>query len=1284
MIKKLHFAFSLVLLLGSINIWAQGTLTNPVFSENFGTLANTTAITTSNTVFSYVRVGTSSSGTNPNEIIAKNPGSFTGSSCLIGAKGTSVSTVDKTGLTSFSSGTYVFRFKTPSTLTSAIMFSGVGTGSSFGSASGFTGAQLSSAFQVNGTNLQIRAASAWTTVQTVATSTSYTVCVVFNNTAGSLSYGSSMTLPSNKCHVWVNGTYINEYSAATSNLAASAFRIYTTTCEFEVDDIAVYSSLPANAQSISVTGSFTPFSTLVGTPSASQSVAVSGTNLTSNIEVAALSGYEYSTTDAAPWTSTLSLASSFNGNVYVRLTGASVGAFSGNVSFTSTGATQVNKAVSGNVNPLTPVINVTGSFSAFSTTIGTSSASQSVVVSGSNLTSGIDVSAVTGFEYSTTDAAPWTSTLSLASGFSGNVYVRLTGASIGSPSGTISFTSTGATQVDKSVSGTVTAPPPVITVTGSFTSFSATMGTPSVSQSVTVSSSNLTAGISVTAVPGYEYSITDAAPWTSSLSLSSSFSGSVYVRLTAASGGSYSGTISFTSTGAPQVDKTVSGTVNCASAAFPFIDNFDYTIASKLTDNCWAAHSGAGSNPIAVAANSISYPDYLSSGIGNEVAIGAAGGEDVNRTFTAQTSGSVYASFLVNVTSSKAAGDYFFHLGETPVSSIFDGRIFIKKDASTTNFAFGLNKAATAGTLAYTGFNYVPGTTYLVVLKYTFNTGSTTDDAVSLYVNPVLNAVEPSPLLTVTDAASADLTKVDFVALRQGNSSNSPALKFDGLRVSTVWTDIVGEIPPASTTWNGSINNNWHLAGNWSDGIPGAITDVTIPAGLSNYPTLSSAGTCHDITLGSSAAGTASILDNSHLTVTGTATVEHYITTNKYHGFSTSVTGATAEIFHLLGQTGLDVYLYSHNEADNGGPSAGYTEITSGSTPLVPMAGYSVYADGVHATPPKTAWTFVEQGNLNTGSFGSANNLTTTVGSFSGFNYVGNPYPSAIDWDATSGWSKTNVNNAIYIEENTGWATYIGGVGTGSPAGTRYIAPGQGFFVQASAALGTLTMNNNIRVHNAVPYLKDAVSDMLRLQVSGNGYIDDAVVRFLPDATPEFDGNYDAHKLFGETAEVAQIYTLGGTELAINTLPETGTVPVGVKAETAGIYTISATEVHDMNNVVLEDTKTGKYTDLLKGSYSCSLTPDENEQRFILHFGPLAISEVENSIANVYSNSRTVYVDLKNSVKGDIFIYTVAGQLVASKLSANGMNEMILANTGNYIVKVISSQNTMVKKVWIQ
>ena len=46
--------------------------------------------------------------------------------------------------------------------------------------------------------------------------------------------------------------------------------------------------------------------------------------------------------------------------------------------------------------------------------------------------------------------------------------------------------------------------------------------------------------------------------------------------------------------------------------------------------------------------------------------------------------------------------------------------------------------------------------------------------------------------------------------------------------------------------WTGTVSNAWENPANWSCGsVPNATTDVTIPAGLTNYPVISSAAVCH-------------------------------------------------------------------------------------------------------------------------------------------------------------------------------------------------------------------------------------------------------------------------------------------------------------------------------------------------------------------------------------------------------------------------------------------------------
>ena len=135
---------------------------------------------------------------------------------------------------------------------------------------------------------------------------------------------------------------------------------------------------------------------------------------------------------------------------------------------------------------------------------------------------------------------------------------------------------------------------PTISVVGSFAAFSATAGSPSAAQTVTASGSDLTGDLTVTPPAGYEVS-TDGTSYNASLSLTPSggvvASTTVYVRLTGAAVGSFTGTVSFASTGASTQSVPVTGSVvslydswasgyglsgtNAATTADPDLDGFN-------------------------------------------------------------------------------------------------------------------------------------------------------------------------------------------------------------------------------------------------------------------------------------------------------------------------------------------------------------------------------------------------------------------------------------------------------------------------------------------------------------------------------------------------------------------------------------------------------------------------------------------------------------------------------------------------------------------------------------
>ncbi len=238
--------------------------------------------------------------------------------------------------------------------------------------------------------------------------------------------------------------------------------------------------------------------------------------------------------------------------------------------------------------------------------------------------------------------------------------------------------------------------------------------------------------------------------------------------------------------------------------SLPLTENFEYVTGSFLTDNGWLAHSGSGTNPISIQATPLTYSGYVNSGLGKSISMNSTG-EDDNRAFNSVTAGSLYASFMVNFSSAQTAGDYFFHLGPENTTSLYFAKIFVKKNAGDS-LAIGVAKRNN-GDVAYTSFSYALNTTYLIAVKYSFNSATNTDDEVKLWINPVLDGIEPSATISQTDLGE-DALSLGMMALRQGSSSNAATLTLGGIRVANSWIPSAG-----SSTFQLSINllNGWNM-----------------------------------------------------------------------------------------------------------------------------------------------------------------------------------------------------------------------------------------------------------------------------------------------------------------------------------------------------------------------------------------------------------------------------------------------------------------------------------------
>ncbi len=223
------------------------------------------------------------------------------------------------------------------------------------------------------------------------------------------------------------------------------------------------------------------------------------------------------------------------------------------------------------------------------------------------------------------------------------------------------------------------------------------------------------------------------------------------------------------------------GLISVISFGQVLSDDFNYADTALLSANGWTAFSGTGTQSVDVgASNGLIYTGY--SGVGGFTGIieGNAArldnnGEDVNKTFTAVTSGTLYYSFLINV----GQGDTGYFTGLNTTGTTFGNRIFVKPSATAGKINFGISNTSTA---TYGTTDYDLNTTYLVIVKYDVTaTGGT-----SLWIKsagvPATEAAAGTAEVTTSGSGSASISGYFF---RQYSATQN--ITIDGLRIYSTW-----------------------------------------------------------------------------------------------------------------------------------------------------------------------------------------------------------------------------------------------------------------------------------------------------------------------------------------------------------------------------------------------------------------------------------------------------------------------------------------------------------------
>jgi hypothetical protein len=457
---------------------------------------------------------------------------------------------------------------------------------------------------------------------------------------------------------------------------------------------------------------------------------------------------------------------------------------------------------------------------------------------------------------------------------------------------------------------------------------------------------------------------------------------------------------------------------------------------------------------------------------------------------------------------------------------------------------------------------------------------------------------------------------------------------------------------------------------------------ITVTAG-----TLS---TGSNLTLVSTASGTARVASLvTGADITGNVTMQRYIPggTDGWMFLCAPVSGATLaqwdDDFVTGGFPGSQYpaspnpSIAGYDETYPGIYDDGYTTPSGITDAIAPREGYWAYIMGtpltVDVTGPllKNAQTFSVTYTDDPLQFASEE----------GWNLLANPYPSTIDWDGP-GWTKTNINDAIYMysADLDQYTSYVGGIGTNG--GSNLIASSQAFLVQAdSVGTPVLKLTESVKSASDGAFLRTPViGDLLKFNLSGNGYTDETYIRFDSSSTVNFDNGRDAKKFFSYNSNVPGMATINNSiNYSINSVPLNGSIsiPLLVRVGVSGTYILNVDSLSSLPEnvcIYLDDFETGDHINLrTQETYSFYIYDTTFSPRFRINIGePVNISSVTPSCSNSLDGS--IIAIGTGSGPLDYLWLNPAGDTIQNHLNITGADSLLNISGGVYTV--IISGNT--------
>ncbi|MFM9006901.1 MAG: hypothetical protein ACKOSR_15605, partial [Flavobacteriales bacterium] len=310
------------------------------------------------------------------------------------------------------------------------------------------------------------------------------------------------------------------------------------------------------------------------------------------------------------------------------------------------------------------------------------------------------------------------------------------------------------------------------------------------------------------------------------------------------------------------------------------------------------------------------------------------------------------------------------------------------------------------------------------------------------------------------------------------------------------------------------------------------------------------------------------------------------------------------------GFTGSDYPSYGlnnvqyYNESVAGTKSQGYVPATNVSNAIPNDRGYFVWLNGVAQNLDNTG--LIRQGTITQ----SLSYTITSPGTIFdwGWNIIGNPYPSEVDWNLVS--ASLTGPRVYYVYDYQTKSNKFRNASTGSGTASRYIAHSQGFQVKVNTAGQNLVYQETHKTNTGAAFERsdNSTTSLVTFRLSKGVIADESILLFDANATADLDDR-DALDLESFESDAINMSLMSPSEvkLAQDARPyfQEISIPVFVNVPAAGDYIFTIVDAQNIpfgTCLYVEDLETGEVVQLNAGQQMTAHFNDTySGSRFVIH-----------------------------------------------------------------------------------